>query len=82
MKPIYLFSNDDGTATSAGPVPEEALEAAILGGEHGLRGLVGCDARDVVVLMSGVPGDAAAHLTRRLTGAGVAGEHIIFCDYL
>jgi hypothetical protein len=33
------------------------------------------------VLMSGLEGDLAAHLTRKLAQHGVASENILFCDY-
>lgn len=60
----------------------EALEVALFGGERGLVGaLGGGDPREAAVVMSGVPGDVAAHLTRRLTHGGVQSERLLFCDF-
>ncbi|GAB4816983.1 hypothetical protein N2152v2_004029 [Parachlorella kessleri] len=88
--PIYLSpeaggsgSNGGGAAAASSPGP--ALEQALFhssSGEHGLRGLLGCEPRDAAVLMSGVPGELAAQITRRLTQAGVPGERVMFCEYL
>ena len=38
-------------------------------------------ARRLQVLMSGLEGELAAHLTRKLAQHGVASENIMFCDY-
>jgi hypothetical protein len=35
----------------------------------------------MTVLMSGVSGDLAAQLTKRLSSKGVEGERILFCDF-
>ena len=43
-------------------------------------GLVG-PASDVTVLLSGVSGELAAQLTKRLSAKGVEHERILFCDY-
>jgi hypothetical protein len=82
VQPIYLASNGNGSDAIGSPTPEQALEQAIFHQEHGLRSVLGCDPRDAVVLMSGVPGDVAAHLTRKFTHAGVAGDKILYCDYM
>lgn len=81
MHPIYLAAGGNGSAAGAAS-PEAALEGALFGGEGGLRGALGCDPRDAAVLLSGLPGELAAHLTRRLTHAGVAGKRILFADFL
>ena len=70
-----------GASRPAGPALEQALFHSG-GGEHGLRGLLGCEPRDAAVLMSGVPGELAAAITRRLTQAGLPGERVMFCEYL
>ena len=43
-------------------------------------GLVG-PASEVTVLLSGVSGELAAQLTKRLSAKGVEHERILFCDY-
>lgn len=50
-------------------------------GEHGVRSLLGDRVGDAVVLISGVPGDVAAELTRKLTQAGISSERVLFCDF-
>ncbi|KAL4519526.1 hypothetical protein Ndes2526B_g01885 [Nannochloris sp. 'desiccata'] len=82
VHPIYVGDitrngNASGaaTGTAAGSAHVlalgEALEIALFGGERGLVGaLGGADPREAAVVMSGVPGDVAAHLTRRLTHGG------------
>ena len=60
----------------------DAIEEAVFGGERGLVGaLRGGDPNEAAVVMSGVPGDVAAHLTRRFTHAGVSSERLLFCDF-
>ena len=60
----------------------EALEIALFGGEKGLVGaLSNGSPSEAVVVMSGVPGEVAAHMTRRLTHAGVQSERLLFCDF-
>jgi ferredoxin-NADP reductase len=61
---------------------QQALEVALFGGERGFVGaLGGGDPGEAAVAMCGLPGDVAAHLTRRFTRAGVASERLLFCDY-
>ncbi|KAG7667718.1 hypothetical protein NADE_002642 [Nannochloris sp. 'desiccata'] len=93
VHPIYVGDitrngNASGaaTGTAAGSAHVlalgEALEIALFGGERGLVGaLGGADPREAAVVMSGVPGDVAAHLTRRLTHGGVQSERLLFCDF-
>jgi hypothetical protein len=93
VTPIYVGDirrNGNGsgpaTGTAAGSAHVlalgEALEIALFGGERGLVGaLGGADPREAAVVMSGVPGDVAAHLTRRLTHGGVQSERLLFCDF-
>ncbi len=93
VHPIYVgdvSGNGSGrsaaTGTAAGEAHVlalgEALEIALFGGERGLVGaLGGADPREAAVVMSGVPGDVAAHLTRRLTHGGVQSERLLFCDF-
>jgi hypothetical protein len=93
VHPIYVgditrngSSSGAATGTEAGSAHVlalgEALEIALFGGERGLVGaLGGADPRDAAVVMSGVPGDVAAHLTRRLTHGGVQSERLLFCDF-
>jgi len=35
----------------------------------------------LTVILSGVHGETAAQLSKRLTAKGVLGERILFCDY-
>lgn len=65
----------------APPKLQGAVRGAVLGGAGGLMGAVGGDPRDCTVLVAGLPGDAAAALSRALTAEGVAGERILFCDF-
>ncbi|KAK9839211.1 hypothetical protein WJX81_001667 [Elliptochloris bilobata] len=68
----------------AGPEPQAilaALEEAIFDGNGGLHGAVGGDPHNAAVLISGLPGDATAALTRRLTSEGIKGERILFCEF-
>lgn len=60
---------------------QEAVRGAVLGGPGGLVGAVGGDPRDCTVLVAGLPGEAAAALSRALTAEGVAGERVLFCDF-
>lgn len=39
------------------------------------------DPREAAVLLSGVPSDVAAHLSRRLAAAGVSSERLLVCDF-
>jgi hypothetical protein len=58
-----------------------ALERALFGKEHGLVETFGGGLpADAAVVMSGVPGDVAGHLTRRLTHAGVQSERLLVSD--
>ncbi|CAL8469738.1 g9280 [Coccomyxa elongata] len=77
VNPVYLESSNG----SAAPSIWEAVKGAVLGGQQGLMGAVGGDPRDCTVLVAGLPGDAAAALSRALTAEGVAGERILFCDF-
>ncbi|BDA47799.1 hypothetical protein COCOBI_11-0560 [Coccomyxa sp. Obi] len=77
VNPVYLESSNGSTAPSIW----EAVKGAVLGGQQGLMGAVGGDPRDCTVLVAGLPGDAAAALSRALTAEGVAGERILFCDF-
>lgn len=79
VHPIYL-TNGDGAAASAADAGA-ALETALFGGQHGLMGAVGGDPRDAAVLLSGLAGDAAAHVARRLTHAGIDTERLLFCEF-
>ena len=45
-----------------------------------ITGLVGSPS-SITVAMSGVPGDMAAQLQKRLSAKGVDTEHILFCDF-
>lgn len=63
------------------PSAQEAVQGAVLGGPGGLMGSVGGDPRDCTVLVAGLPGEAAAALSRALTAEGVAGERVLFCDF-
>lgn len=80
VHPIYTAS--DNNWASGSTKSEVLLEQALFHGEHGLRGVLGCDPKDAAVLISGLPGDVAAQLTKKLTHAGVAGERILFCEYI
>lgn len=90
VHPIYVDTSKNGK--SKGSFVEggsahalalgEALEIALFGGERGLLGALGGGSpSEAVVVMSGVPGDVAAHMTRRLTHAGVQSERLLFCDF-
>jgi hypothetical protein len=58
------------------------LEEALFGGVGGLKGaLNNGDPHEAAVVLSGVPGDVAAALTRKLTQAGVSSERLLVCDY-
>jgi hypothetical protein len=60
---------------------QEAVEQAVFNRPQGLMGAVGGDPRDCTVLVAGLPGEAAACLTKRLSAEGVAGERVLFCDF-
>jgi hypothetical protein len=93
VHPIYvgdIARNGNGSGAATGTASGsahvlalgEALEIALFGGERGLVGaLGGADPREAAVVMSGVPGDVAAHLTGRLTHGGVQSERLLFCDF-
>lgn len=58
-----------------------ALERALFEKEHGLvETLGGGLPTDAAVVMAGLPGDVAGHLTRRLTHAGVQSERLLVSD--
>ena len=44
------------------------------------KGIAG-PASNLTVILSGVHGETAAQLSKRLTAKGVLGERILFCDY-
>ena len=60
---------------------QDAVEQSIFERPQGLMGAVGGDPRDCTVLVSGLPGDVAASLTKRLSAEGVSGERVLFCDF-
>lgn len=60
---------------------QEAVRQAVFERLQGLMGAVGGDPRDCTVLVSGLPGEAAAQLTKRLSSEGVSGERVLFCDF-
>lgn len=62
-------------------VLQKTINSAIFEGPQGLMGAVGGDPRDCTVLVSGLPGRTAAELSKQLTGAGVSGERILFCEF-
>ncbi|PSC75462.1 adenylate kinase [Micractinium conductrix] len=76
-----LYRQLEGSGNGGPPSEEVLLERALFGGERGLAAVLGgAHARDAAVLMSGLEGEAAAHLTRRLSAAGVPSERIMLCD--
>lgn len=82
VHPLYLSGENGGNGASmdASSV-QEVLEEAMFHGPHGLVGAIGQRPEEAAVMLSGVPGDVAAHLTRKLTHAGVASERLLFCDF-
>jgi hypothetical protein len=88
VHPLYLGEEAGGEAgggAGAGEAYAAAVAAALLAalfeGENGLHGALGGDPRDAAVLCAGLPGAAAAEVTKRLTHAGVASERILFADF-
>lgn len=79
VHPLYLGQGAGGNGSAASA--EQLLEHALFQGQHGLTGVLGGSTRDAAVLMSGLEGELAAHLTRKLAQHGVASENIMFCDY-
>lgn len=83
VHPLFLSGGsveEVGVESGSGSGIGELLEKALFHGEHGLVGAVGGDPEDVAVVFSGVPGDVAAHLTRKLTHAGVSSERLLVVD--
>ncbi|KAK9802950.1 hypothetical protein WJX72_006330 [[Myrmecia] bisecta] len=85
VNPIYLSdaasSNNNGNGTGSIQAIKDGLEEAIFGAEAGLAATMGGNPRECAVLLSGLPGDVAAGITRRLGIEGVAKERILFCDF-
>lgn len=83
INPLYTegYTYGEGESASANDALLRMLQNAIFGGEQGLQGAVGADPRAAAVLMSGVPGEVAAAITRRLTTAGIDRSRIMFTDY-
>lgn len=75
VHPLYLEDAD-------GSSPEHLLENAIFESQGGVAGVLGPRAKEASVLMSGLPGDIAAHLTRKLTHEGIPSERLLLCEYL
>ena len=59
---------------------QEAIRSAVFEGPQGLMGAVGGDPRDCTVLVAGLPGRAAAELSKQLAADGVGGERVLFCE--
>ena len=80
VHPLYL--DEAGGGNGGGAATTESLLQRALFQEHGLSGVLGAAApRDAAVLLSGLEGELAAHLTRELTRHGVDSERIMVCDY-
>lgn len=80
VHPLYL--EEAGSGNGGAATAEQLLEQAALGGEGGLKAVLGgADPAAAAVLMSGLGGEGAAQLTRRLGAAGIPSERIMFCDY-
>ncbi|KAI3438700.1 hypothetical protein D9Q98_001120 [Chlorella vulgaris] len=77
VNPLYLA---DG---SAGNGAEQLLETALLDGPGGLAAVLGSTrgAKDAAVLISGLDGEAAARLTRKLVALGVSSENVMVAEY-
>jgi hypothetical protein len=77
VNPLYLA---DG---SAGIGAEQLLETALLDGPGGLAAVLGSTrgAKDAAVLISGLDGEAAARLTRKLVALGVSSENVMVAEY-
>lgn len=60
---------------------QACIEKALLEGPQGLMGVVGGDPRDSTALLSGLPGECSAALSRHLTRAGIPGERLLFADF-
>ena len=74
VRPVYAPKGGGGL--------ESALESALFGGgDRGLASMLRGSVDEASVVMSGVPGGTAGHLTRRLTQAGVQSERLLFCDF-
>ena len=59
---------------------QEIVRSAVFEGPQGLMGAVGGDPRDCTVLVAGLPGRAAAELSKQLSAGGVSGERVLFCE--
>lgn len=83
VTPLYLSeAAASGAANGASVGPEQLLDAALFRGEGGLAGVLGAGkAQEAAVLVSGLEGEMAAHLTRKLAQHGVPSENVMFCDY-
>ncbi|KAL4437987.1 hypothetical protein ABPG77_004208 [Micractinium sp. CCAP 211/92] len=80
VQTLYLEENGSGNGGAA--TAEQLLERVVLEGEGGLKAVLGgADPATAAVLMSGLGGEGAAQLTRRLGAAGIPSERIMFCDY-
>lgn len=75
-----LYSDDIGNNGAASSQLQEMLEGEIFHREHGIHGTLGGDPREAAVMMAGLPGDVAGHLTKKLTQAGVH-EWCLFADF-
>jgi len=77
VNPLYM--EEEG-----GKGVEEVLDQALFGKSEGLLSALGggCRPSEAAVLMSGLPGSVAGHLTRRLTTEGkIPSERLLFCDF-
>lgn len=58
------------------------IENALFGHHGGLKSVLGGnDPSEAAVVLSGVPGEVAAPLSRKLTQNGVLSERLLVCDY-
>lgn len=85
VHPLYVAEAAAAVGSNggaAGGSAEAVLERELFGGEGGLAGVLGGAhaAKEAAVLFSGLGGELAASLQRRLTQQGVASERILVCD--
>ena len=84
VQPLYLGErmNESDNKEVKIDVLANAIENAVFGHHMGIKGVLGGNnPSEAAVVLSGVPGEVAAILSRKLTQSGISSERLLVCDY-
>jgi hypothetical protein len=82
LTPLYLADGGGSSNGGGSPGAEQLLDGSLFRGPGGLQGLLGgAKPADAAVLLSGLEGELAASLTRKLTQHGFSSERVMVCEY-